>query len=233
MEYLATLTIPFERYSGFQKTGKTVGFGTVPVMRGDNIEITARVSAKDRAESIQKSLNWYYSRFSRALDLPAHQVLVVNDPTDEVFFYDEFNCSDRKNRFLPEDVIERVIRQSGGKIIRNDKVNGSPNHLPPPLKRRRRRRTDMEAKRIVPRIYNCKEKFYHLLQRESQFSRGDFVVLSKRRSMIRIRATNLKDAIAEIRERGLEEKAEYKNNMYKNSISYLERVWCRKKSYLV
>ncbi|MBU3668826.1 MAG: hypothetical protein FGM57_02580 [Candidatus Taylorbacteria bacterium] len=70
------------------------------------------VHAPDRKEAVQQMLKM----FSKEGLKDAKKNLVVPDPFDEVFFFEDMNCHDALFNYLPSEVAQRVVSESRGVI---------------------------------------------------------------------------------------------------------------------
>jgi hypothetical protein len=70
---------------------------------------------------------------------PAHKIMTVADPHEEVVYDDSFACNDLGNKYLDDSTIIRLLDESHGELAR-DESDGSENHPPNSVKRIKRRR---------------------------------------------------------------------------------------------
>ena len=70
---------------------------------------------------------------------PAHKVMTVDDPHEEVSYDEDFACNDLGHKYLDESTLERLLAEADGELARDDSV-GSENHPPNSVKRIKRRR---------------------------------------------------------------------------------------------
>ena len=108
------------------------------IVRKEQSTMRIRVEAKNRREAVHKLELWFWYEYTGKLG-QVHRAMVVSDPYGEVHYDGNFVCSDRMNKLLPSNVIERLILESKGELIRDTRE--SKLHNPPnPVRRVRRRR---------------------------------------------------------------------------------------------
>ena len=146
-KYEVTLSISYEDYFRLIYDTKYL----IEARLGPDRTFIARKSVygNSRKKAVQKAVQWFWKDFKGVLG-PAHKVMTVNDPFDEVNYHDGFACNDLANKYLEEGTIVRVLEEAKGDLAR-DESEGSENHPPNSLKRiRRRRKEDVE---IAPRLF--------------------------------------------------------------------------------
>jgi len=166
-------------------------------------QCTARVmiSAVSRREAVHKLELWFWYEYKGKLG-QVHKAMIVSDPYEEVHYGPDFRCSDRMNKFLPPDVIERLIQESRGELM-PDTREGVP-HSPPNSVRRVRRRRDFGVF-VAPGIRRMKNNvFYYRITIAPQQSRNGHRLRKRKYRDVRLTARTLPDAIKEIRQRRLE-----------------------------
>ena len=78
-------------------------------------------SCMNRSDAVRKSSAWFFSmkrsKHAKALIPNTHvNDMSVDDPYNEVFFYQKFRCFDSNNRLLEDSKIEQLIEESKGKL---------------------------------------------------------------------------------------------------------------------
>ena len=96
------------------------------------------VYGNSRKKAVQKAVQWFWKDFKGVLG-PAHKIMTVDDPHDEVVYDDDFACNDLGNKYLDEPSIDRILEEANGELAR-DESPGSENHPPNSVKRIKRRR---------------------------------------------------------------------------------------------
>jgi len=117
--YLATLKV----VDAIKPTRRTADSGVNFLFRGDGFVWTKLFSAQSRGEAVKKASSWFFllKRSKHAKSNIPHvtiKSLVVDDPRKEVFFYKKFRCFGNNNRLLEEEAIERLLKESQGKLRR-------------------------------------------------------------------------------------------------------------------
>jgi len=182
------------------------------------------ISARDRADAVHKAANWYWLTYRGKK--PIHLVLRVSDPYNEVFFTPSFRCHDRRNKYLPQEIIEQLILESNGRLEPDSKLY-SPGSPPAALRwskrrgnmsetlsnsRNGRRRRDPSPKQIAPCIYrDVKGRIWYLIVTQPQrvmhpYRRNKKAVrlLRKRKKrLVRLEGINIFQVVAEIKRRNL------------------------------
>lgn len=96
------------------------------------------VYGNSRKKAVQKAVQWFWKDFKGVLG-PAHKIMTVDDPHDEVVYDDDFACNDLGNKYLDGPTIARILEEANGELAR-DESPGSENHPPNSVKRIKRRR---------------------------------------------------------------------------------------------
>ncbi len=179
------------------------------------------IKARDRREAVTKALNWFWYEYLGAMG-SAHEVLTVDDPYMEVRYGPKFICNDRKNKLLPPDVIERILKESNGELERDLRA-GRP-HFPPGSVKRIKRRRDF-GRFIAPCLKRMNNGvLYYRIGTRSQISRGGRRIRKPKYRDIRLQARNLPDAIEEIRQRKLNQLTEKRRNMKVRELDALAHI---------
>ena len=168
--------------------------------RGDSFIARFIIHAANRATAVHKTQLWYWATYKGSLGR-AHEVLTVSDPANEVVYDETFNCADKRNRLLPKNIIERVIAESEGELMRDER-NGAPHH-PTGSVRRVKRRRDF-GRFIAPNIRQMKGGLlYYRVVTSPQVSKKGKIIRKRKHANIRLAARTLPEAIEEIRARQL------------------------------
>jgi hypothetical protein len=94
--------------------------------------------ANSRKKAVQKAVQWFWKDFKGVLG-PAHKIMTVNDPHEEVVYDDDFACNDLGHKYLDDITLERLLNEADGELGRDESV-GTENHPPNSVKRIKRRR---------------------------------------------------------------------------------------------
>lgn len=187
-----TITVKLNRF--YRVHGATVH------LRGDGLIAEKIVHAVRRDHAVYLALQWYWQNLTDKVG-PVHMVLVVDDPYHEVIYTSDFSCAERKNNYLHEEVIERIIRESDGELTRNTS-KGTAHHPPNDLARVKRRRKLPFW--VAPSIYSDVNGtlFYRMTVR-SQISRRGRLLRRRKVRFVRLEAKALSHAVIEIVAKGL------------------------------
>ena len=134
--YKATFTISYEAYMKALAQGKNPK--DARLMPGRVFRFVKEFANANREKAVYKACQWYWDNYKGAWG-QINDIMVVNDPCEEVKYGDDFSCSSRSSRYLDESTIDRLIAESKGELIRENK-EGKKHHPRNPLKRVKRRR---------------------------------------------------------------------------------------------
>lgn len=179
------------------------------------------VDAENRGTAVHKAELWFWKKFKGSLGR-AVDALTVNDPYGEVKYGPKFHCGSRTNRYLPPDIIERVLGEAKGELIRDERE--SLWHHPRGAVRRRKRRRDF-GKFLLPNIKVMRNgALYYRVVAVPQCTRNGRRFRKRKQKDIRLIARNPREALAEIEARGLQVKhaAVTKRNVTSRSLALLE-----------
>ncbi len=158
------------------------------------------IEAPSRAIAVHKAQLWYWSKYKGSLG-NIHNILTVDDPYQEVRYDSTFKCSDKKNRHLKEDDLERIIAESNGELVRNY-GSGTRHHPAPQLKRVKRRRVYHTT--VGPNIRRSGTgALYYCITLQPQKSRNNTLLKKKKYRLVKLEARTMHDAIHEIAEKKL------------------------------
>ncbi len=196
--YQATLRIAYDDYFKLLYRAKLLPKAR---LTGDCFIARKVFRAASRKAAVQKIVQWFWKNLKGEVG-PAHKVLTVNDPYNEVCYGSDFSCNDPLNKYLDKETITRVIKLSNGKLMRENR-EGSAHHPPNSVKRIRRRRK--YNKKIAPRIsMSSTGALYYRVTLIPQIS-GEGIIIQKRKIQnVRLDAREIGDAANEITERGLD-----------------------------
>lgn len=197
------------------------------VRRNGKVSVRLRIEAPHRAKAVHNAQLWFWSTYRGEMGA-AHKVLTVSDPYNEVRYDSSFSCHDKRNRHLPDDIIDRVIRESNGELLRDTREGRA--HFPPGSVRRVRRRRDAGSFPI-PNIRQMRGGLlYYRLIVQGQVSRNGRRYRKRKQRDVRLKSRTLADAIIEIERRGLvlEHEQRTKRLVKVRSIPRMARILERK-----
>lgn len=180
------------------------------------------VEANNRGEAVHKVELWFWKRFRGNLG-QAVNVLTVSDPYSEVHYKPHFNCGKRENRYLTEEVVERLLQEAKGELMR-DMQPGKP-HNPRGSVRRLKRRRDF-GKFVFPNIKMMRSgALYYRLVVVPQCVHNGRRFRKRRYRDVRLVAKDPADVLKEIESRGLHlaHAKAAKRNVKARSLALLRR----------
>ena len=135
--YKATFTISYDAYMKSLQEGKNPkGARLCP---GKVFVFTKDFAKFNRENAVYAACQWYWETYKGAWG-QINDIMVVDDPAEEIRYDDKFSCASRSSRYLDETTIERLIKESNGDLVREIKKEGMKHHPKNPLKRVKRRR---------------------------------------------------------------------------------------------
>jgi len=192
-KYEVTLNISYEDYFSLIYETKYLLEARLGVNR--TFIATKAVYGNNRRKAVKKAVQWFWKDFNGILG-PAHEIITVNDPFEEVNYDDSFACNDLANKYLDQKTLERVLEQANGDLIVDDRT-GSKNQPPNSLRRVKRRRK--ENKQLTPRLYQTPSgTIYYKMTEPSQGKLSRVKTKS-----VRLSSKSLEKALREIDRRGL------------------------------
>lgn len=158
------------------------------------------IEADNRGRAVHQAQLWYWAKYRGALG-PAHRVLVVNDPYEEVRYSITFNCGSKTNRLLDEATTVRVLQEAGGELTRDERPDNP--HNPPGSVRRVKRRRDF-GRFIASNIRQMRNGvLYYRVTRVPQKTRNGRRLRKRKCYDVRLEARTVLDALDEIERRML------------------------------
>ena len=136
LRYEISLSISYEDYFRLIYDNKYL----IEARLGSDRTFIAKKSVygNSRKKAVQKAVQWFWKDFKGVLG-PAHKIMTVDDPHDEVVYDHDFACNDLGNKYLDSPTIDRILEEANGELAR-DESEGSENHPPNSVKRIKRRR---------------------------------------------------------------------------------------------
>lgn len=217
-----TVTLKFENYRNLRKLNQ--------VFREDHFVAERMILAPNRRTAVRKALQWFSTRFKGSIG-PAGQILTVDDPSHEVTYDEDFSCNDLRNKFISEEVVERLMAEANGELIRDTRST----RLGHPLcaVRRRRRRVKFKAKAIAPCVYqNAFGTIFYRITLTSQASKAGVLLRKRQTRLVRLAARTLPEAITEIRARRLPELHRSRRVIKRRSLAILQQLAAAPKTVL-
>jgi hypothetical protein len=168
----------------------------------DGRSLRSVLKATNRAKAVARAQVKFREKYGDSLG-PAYRIMTVTDPYHEVIYSPGFNCADGVNRLLPDDVINRVIAESNGELIRETDEGKMV-----PLKRLKRKK--QYGSRSVGKATgirkNEKGNFLYRVVLTPIRVKGGVIVQKKEVKDYRLEAKSFIDAIAEVKNRNLGDK---------------------------
>jgi len=202
LRYEITLNIDYEDYFKLIYDTKYM----LEARLGLNRQFVAKKSiyANCRKKAVHKAVQWYWKEF-KGLIGSAHQVMEVNDPYSEVVYDEDFACNDLCNKYLDDTTIERIIEDSDGDLIRDER-DGTEHHPPNSVMRVKRRRKQNVL--IAPRLLQSPGgTIYFRMTESSQCSKNGKVVKRRKVKNVKLASKSLQKALREVERRGLDKLA--------------------------
>ena len=196
--YLVTLRVAYDDYFSLRHRAELLPRARLE----NNLFVSKKIfRAGDRREAVRKVVQWFWKSFKGDIG-PAHRVLTVNDPYEEVHYGGSFSCADPLNKYLGPRALKRVIKESACKLVRDER-EGTEHHPPNSVRRIKRRRK--YNRRIGPRFSQSSTgALYYRVTLVPQMSQQGTVTQKRKVQNVRLQARNLEEAQAEIAERGLD-----------------------------
>jgi hypothetical protein len=192
------------------------------VFREDHFVAERMIPAPNRQAAVRKALQWFSTRFNGSVG-SAREILTVDDPYHEVIYDQDFGCNDLRNKFLPEEVLERLIAESNGELVRDTRST----KLGHPLGavRRRKRRVKFKAKAIAPCVYqNDFGTLFYRITEKPQVSRSGMLLGKHKTRLVRLAARTLREAVEEIQTRRLPELHQSRRVIKRRSFALLQQL---------
>ena len=169
------------------------------------------VYGNSRKKAVQKAVQWFWKDFKGVLG-PAHKVMTVNDPHDEVVYDDDFACNDLGNKYLDEPTIDRILEEADGELAR-DESQGSENHPPNSVKRIKRRRK--QSVQLTSRLTQSPGGTIYYRMTEMPAAKN----ARPKTKNIKLASKSLDKALKEVARRGLDKFEKFENNAKRKKVS--------------
>tara|TARA_B100001250_G_scaffold270706_1_gene233665 strand:- start:93 stop:767 length:675 start_codon:yes stop_codon:yes gene_type:complete len=169
------------------------------------------VYGNSRKKAVQKAVQWFWKDFKGVLG-PAHKIMTVNDPHDEVVYDDDFACNDLGNKYLDEPTIDRILEEADGELAR-DESQGSENHPPNSVKRIKRRRK--QSVQLTSRLTQSPGGTIYYRMTEMPAAKN----ARPKTKNIKLASKSLNKALKEVARRGLDKFEKFENNAKRKKVS--------------
>lgn len=193
-KYKATLLIPYDQY--FSLIYDTKYLLEARLSSGRIFVAHKYFYGCNRRKAVEKATDWY-SKDLRDVLGPPNQVMMIDDPMEEVIYEEGFICTDLRNKYLDEPTIDRLLKDAGGDLGR-DNTTGSGSNPTCSVKRlRRRRKQDV---RLTDRLTQSPSGVIYY--RMTEFHKGNAGRTKSRK--VKLASKSLEKARKEIIRRGLD-----------------------------
>ena len=184
---------------------------------GPNRTFIAKKSiyGNSRKKAVHKAVQWFWKDFKGVLG-PAHKIMTVEDPHEEVSYDDDFACNDLGHKYLDENTLERLLTEADGELARDDSV-GTENHPPNSVKRIKRSRK--QNIQLTSRL--SQSPGGTIYYRMTELSEGKSV--RAKTKTIKLASKSLDKALKEVSRRGLD-KFEKKDKKAKSSVLKIKKA---------
>jgi hypothetical protein len=213
LKYEISLNISYEDYFRLIYDNKYL----IEARLGPNRTFIAKKSiyGNSRKKAVHKAVQWFWKDFKGVLG-PAHKIMTVDDPHEEVSYDDDFACNDLGHKYLDEGTLERLLAEADGELARDDSV-GTENHPPNSVKRIKRRRK--QNIQLTSRL--TQSPGGTIYYRMTELSEGKNV--RAKTKTIKLASKSLDKALKEVSRRGLD-KFEKKDKEKKSSHSKIKQA---------
>lgn len=178
------------------------------------------LEAENRERAVYKTEQWFWGKYDGRLG-SASNVMTISDPYGEVSYDETFKCSQRKNRLLPESVIEKLVAASRGELVRNERLGASPG--PITSVRRLKRRRDF-GKFPIPLVRQMKNgRLYYRVIVRPQITRNGRRIRKRKYHDVPLHSTSLQSAVTEVKKRRLLQE-HLKRTRYRSKKRSLQRT---------
>lgn len=216
LKYEISLNISYEDYFRLIYDNKYL----IEARLGPNRTFIAKKSiyGNSRKKAVHKAVQWFWKDFKGVLG-PAHKIMTVDDPHEEVSYDDGFACNDLGHKYLDENTLERLLAEADGELARDDSV-GTENHPPNSVKRIKRRRK--QNIQLTSRLTQSPGGTIYYRMTELPEGKN---VRAKSKS-VKLASKSLDKALKEVSRRGLDkfEKFEQKEKKKKSSRSKIKQA---------
>jgi len=193
-KYKATLLIPYDQY--FSLIYDTKYLLEARLSTGRIFVAHKYFYGCNRRKAVEKATDWYSKDLREVLGPPS-QIMMIDDPMEEVIYEEGFVCTDLRNKYLDEPTIDRLLKEAGGDLGR-DNTTGAESHPTCSVKRLRRRRK--QEVRLTDRLTQSPSGVIYYPMTE--FHKGNSGRTKSRK--VKLASKSLEKARKEIIRRGLD-----------------------------
>jgi len=213
LKYEISLNISYEDYFRLIYDNKYL----IEARLGPNRTFIAKKSiyGNSRKKAVHKAVQWFWKDFKGVLG-PAHKIMTVDDPHEEVSYDDDFACNDLGHKYLDERTLERLLAEADGELARDDSV-GTENHPPNSVKRIKRRRK--QNIQLTSRL--TQSPGGTIYYRMTELPEGKNARVKSK--TIKLASKSLDKALKEVSRRGLD-KFEKKDKKAKSSVLKIKKA---------
>ena len=209
LKYEISLSISYEDYFRLIYDNKYL----IEARLGPDRMFIAKKSiyGNSRKKAVQKAVQWFWKDFKGVLG-PAHKIMTVDDPHEEVSYDEDFACNDLGHKYLDDNTLERLLEEADGELARDDST-GSENHPPNSVKRIKRRRK--QNVQLTSRLtQSAGGTIYY---RMTEMPEGNNI-RAKSKS-IKLASKSLDKALKEVTRRGLDKFEQFEKKEKKKKIA--------------
>ena len=209
LKYEISLSISYEDYFRLIYDNKYL----IEARLGPDRTFIAKKSiyGNSRKKAVQKAVQWFWKDFKGVLG-PAHKVMTVDDPHEEVSYDEDFACNDLGHKYLDESTLERLLAEADGELARDDSV-GSENHPPNSVKRIKRRRK--QNVQLTSRLSQSPGGTIYYRMTEMPDSDG----ARPKFKTVKLASKSLDKALKEVARRGLDKFEKFEKKEKKKKVS--------------
>jgi len=209
LKYEISLSISYEDYFRLIYDNKYL----IEARLGPDRTFIAKKSiyGNSRKKAVQKAVQWFWKDFKGVLG-PAHKIMTVDDPHEEVSYDEDFACNDLGHKYLDDNTLERLLEEADGELARDDSA-GSENHPPNSVKRLKRRRK--QNVQLTSRL--TQSPGGTIYYRMTEMPEGNNVRV--RTKSIRLASKSLDKALKEVTRRGLDKFEQFEKKEKKKKVA--------------
>ena len=208
LKYEINLSISYEDYFRLIYDNKYL----IEARLGPDRTFIAKKSiyGNSRKKAVQKAVQWFWKDFKGVLG-PAHKIMTVDDPHEEVCYDEDFACNDLGHKYLDDKTLERLLGEAEGELAR-DESEGSENHPPNSVKRIKRRRK--QNVQLTSRL--TQSPGGTIYYRMTEMPEGKNVRAKSK--TIRLASKSLDKALKEVSRRGLDKFEQFEKTEKKKKV---------------
>ena len=191
--YVAIFTIDYAAYMDALQKGKVFGEAR---LKNRKFIYKRIFKAINRKLAVNKACQWYWKVLQGEWG-QAHQILTVGDHYGEVFYSENFSCSDKRHRYLDEATILLLLKEAGGELVREEST-GDRHHPTNSVKRVKRRRKYLT--KVADGIYKSPASgtLYYAKTTVPQISENGVIKQKRKRENFKLQSKSIEKALKEI-----------------------------------